>query len=195
MELQFLFTVEQAFQISGRGCVLVPGIPSFGNLPAIRVGDRIRLTKPDGRSLDTKVQGVELINYGARKPPEKISVPISLPAEIYKHDVPAGTQVHYLGRGNEKTSQVAARHIERLAVFGQMRTPKKQEPMALVLTTSNELVAAWEKEAVSRPRHVFLSPRLNWSKTGEIGLRASRISLMLQLLDRIRLRKEMRRPP
>jgi translation elongation factor EF-Tu-like GTPase len=101
MNLQFLFTVEQAFQISGRGCVLVPGIPSTVNLPSIKVGDRIRLTKPDGRSIDTTVNGVELINYGARKPPENISVPISLPATISKQDVPPGTQVHYLGRASE----------------------------------------------------------------------------------------------
>ena len=101
MDLQFLFTVEQAFQISGRGCVLVPGIPSTVSLPGVRVGDKIRLTKLDGGSFDTTINGVELINYGARKPPENISVPISLPASISKQDVPPGTRVHYLGRGCE----------------------------------------------------------------------------------------------
>lgn len=101
MDLQFLFTVEQAFQISGRGCVLVPGIPSASDRPNVRIGDKIRLTRPDGFSFDTTVTGVELINYGARKPPENISVPISLPSSIPKKDVPVGTQVHYLGRASE----------------------------------------------------------------------------------------------
>jgi hypothetical protein len=96
MRLPLLFTVEDAFQISGRGCVLVPGIGKTSEFSPVRVGDRIRLVKPNGEVIDTRIQGVEMINYGRRGPPKEIFAPILLPGPISKHDVPPGTHVYYL---------------------------------------------------------------------------------------------------
>lgn len=79
MKLPLLFTVEEAFEISGRGCVLVPGIGETSEVSNVQIGDRIRLVKPNGDVIDTSVSGVEMINYGRRVPLPKISVPISLP--------------------------------------------------------------------------------------------------------------------
>ena len=93
-----LFTVEEAFQISGRGCVLAKGIPVDAGLPDVRVGDQIRLVKPNGDSFETRIHGMEILNYGRRKP-EKFFIPILLPTEITKDKVPPGTCVFLIGEG------------------------------------------------------------------------------------------------
>lgn len=95
--LTLLFTVEDAFQIADRYCILVPGIPPTSSLPSIRVGDLIRLVKPNGEAIETHIHGVELLNYGQRPRPAVIHMPISLPPPITKQDVPPGTQVFYVG--------------------------------------------------------------------------------------------------
>lgn len=97
MEPILLFTVEHAFDITDRGCVLVPGPSAEPGAQSIRIGDRIRLCKPDGRSVDTVIQGVEMIGRRAR--PEIITAPILLPREISKDDVPTGTEVWLLPQG------------------------------------------------------------------------------------------------
>ena len=84
MSSTLLFIVEDAFQISGRGCVLVPG-------PSTEPGDPIRLVKPDGHAIDTCVRGVEMIHR--RPPPKVVTAPILLPKEITKDQVPVGTRV------------------------------------------------------------------------------------------------------
>jgi hypothetical protein len=86
-----LFTVADRFQIEGRGCVLVPGLPTEPGSPNVRNGARIRLRTPDGRETDTFIKAIEMISY--RKKPEKICVPILLPQDITKEDVPVGTEV------------------------------------------------------------------------------------------------------
>ena len=91
MEPVLLFTVEDAFQLSGRGCVLVPGPIAEAGGPEVRVGDPIRLAKPDGSHVDTVIHGVEMI--GRRPPPKVLTAPILLPAELSKADVPVGTKV------------------------------------------------------------------------------------------------------
>jgi hypothetical protein len=91
MSSTLLFVVEDAFQISGRGCVLVPGPSAEADGPALRVGDPIRLVKPDGQTVDTFVRGIEMIHR--RPPPKVITAPILLPKELTKDQVPVGTQV------------------------------------------------------------------------------------------------------
>jgi hypothetical protein len=86
-----LFTVADRFQIEGRGCVLVPGLPTEPGSPNVPRGARIRLRTPDGREIDTVIKAIEMISY--RKRPEKICVPILLPKDITKEDVPVGTEV------------------------------------------------------------------------------------------------------
>lgn len=86
-----LFTVADVFMIEGRGCVLLLGLPTEPGSPNIRRGARIRLQAPAGRVIDTSIRAIEMISY--RKRPEKIYVPILLPDDISKNDVPIGTEV------------------------------------------------------------------------------------------------------
>ena len=98
-----LFTVAEAFQISGRGCVLAKGVPVDAGLPDVQVGSAIRLVKPNGESIDTWIDGIEMMNYG-RRIPEKLYIPISLPRIILKQDVPPGTHVFLLMTETERLS-------------------------------------------------------------------------------------------
>jgi len=86
-----LFTVAERFQIEGRGCVLVPGIPCEPGFPSVDRGARIRLRTPTGREIDTFIRELEMIRY--QKPPEKIAAAVLLPHDITKEDVPIGTEV------------------------------------------------------------------------------------------------------
>lgn len=94
MDPVLLFIVEDAFQIAGRGCVLVPGPSAEQGSQRIRIGDGLRLRKPDGNSFDTVIQGVEMI--GRRPRPKVITAPILLPRDVKKGDVPTGTEVWLL---------------------------------------------------------------------------------------------------
>ena len=87
-----LFIVEHAFQISGRGCVLVPGLSTDPGGPMVSVDSSIRLVTPAGQIIDTHIRGVEMLNFGSRRP-EKITAPILVSAGITKEQVPAGTKV------------------------------------------------------------------------------------------------------
>ena len=89
--MQHLFTVADVFLIEQRGCVLVPGLPTEPGSPVVRKDSRIRLRTPDGREIDTTVRAIEMISY--RKRPERICLPILLPSDIAKSDVPVGTEV------------------------------------------------------------------------------------------------------
>jgi hypothetical protein len=91
MEPSLLFVVEDAFQITGRGCILVPGPVAEPGGPTLHVGDPIRLVRPDGKVIDTTVRAFEMI--GRRPPPKVITAPILLPPEITKDQVPIGTHV------------------------------------------------------------------------------------------------------
>lgn len=96
MEPVLLFTVQDAFQLTDRGCVLAPGPSAEPGAQAVRIGDRIRLRKPDGHSFDTFIRGLEML--GRRPRPEVITAAILLPKEITKHDVPKGTEVWLIPR-------------------------------------------------------------------------------------------------
>lgn len=94
MDPVLLFVVEDAFQITGRGCVLVPGPVAEVGGPEVRVGDRIQLVTPLGRTIETKIRGIEMV--GRRPRPKVITAPILLPPDVHKDDVPAGTKVFFL---------------------------------------------------------------------------------------------------
>jgi hypothetical protein len=74
-----LFIVEDIFWITGRGVVLLPGLgPKF-----LRVGTAIRLIRPDGSTIDTKIRGIGFNEYHD----------ILIGEGIRKEDVPKGTEV------------------------------------------------------------------------------------------------------
>ncbi len=91
MSATLLFIVEDAFQIAGRGCVLVPGPSTEAGGPVLHVGDPIRLIKPNGQAIETRIHGIEMIHR--RPSPKVITAPIALPDDITKDQVPAGTQM------------------------------------------------------------------------------------------------------
>ncbi len=90
-----LFTVAEAFQLSGRpGPVLVPGIPNMPDFPPIQIGTPILIVTPSGKRIDTQIAGVEMVNYGRRSLPDNPSVPIGLPSSLSKDQIPAGSKVY-----------------------------------------------------------------------------------------------------
>ena len=94
-----LFTVADRFQIEGRGCVLVPGLSTEQDSPSVPKGARIRLRTPAGKETDTFIKELEMISY--RNKPEKICIPILLPKDITKEDVPVGTEVLLIEAGGQ----------------------------------------------------------------------------------------------
>jgi hypothetical protein len=98
-----LFTVADRFQIEGRGCVLVPGIPTEPDSPIVPKGARLRLRTPEGKETDTFIKELAMISY--RKKPEKICIPILLPKDITKEDIPVGTEVLLIEEKHETTTK------------------------------------------------------------------------------------------
>ncbi len=96
MEPSLLFTVEQVFQTSNIGCVLAPGVTPGPSVPEVRVGDPIRLLKPNGEIVDTRIHSIPLFSYGSRPRPKVLTIPFVLPPQIAKEDVPLGTRVFHL---------------------------------------------------------------------------------------------------
>jgi hypothetical protein len=81
-----LSTVEAVFQIAGRGCVVVPGIPREGT-HHVRIGDPLILKLPNGQRLDTHVRGIEMLS------PPRPEMPILLGSELTKAQIPVGTEL------------------------------------------------------------------------------------------------------
>jgi hypothetical protein len=84
-----LFTVEDVFEIRGRGLlmtVLVPGIVPEGG-ERFRIGDPIILLKPDGSSMSVKIGFLEQIHPNPR---HELSIVLN---EVSKENVPIGTEV------------------------------------------------------------------------------------------------------
>lgn len=94
--MKLLLTVEDVFQLTGRGCILAPGLSGEPGVPPVKVGAPLRLVLANGIVRDTHVAGLEMLNYGARPRPAIITVPILLPTNIRKEDVPPGTKVYLL---------------------------------------------------------------------------------------------------
>ena len=82
-----LFTVTDRFSITGRGTVVVPGVPWKG-VPSVKRGDPLILRTPNGEIIETAIEDVERI-MGARIE----AFPVLLPSSIQKSDVPIGTEV------------------------------------------------------------------------------------------------------
>lgn len=81
--------VEDVFQITGRGCVIVPGFPADADLRG-RVGGTLLLKRPDGSEITTTIRGFEF--SGNPTLLERTGYAILL-ADVTKADVPIGTEV------------------------------------------------------------------------------------------------------
>lgn len=85
---KLLSVVEDVFQISSRGSVVVvPGIPRAGDWH-VRAGDCLTLKLPNGNEASTSVNGIEMAS-----PPHPLFIPILLGPGLTKDDVPIGTEI------------------------------------------------------------------------------------------------------
>ena len=94
LQMRLLFKVEDVFDITGRGCVLVPVVPDGLDFK-IRAEDRIQLRTPTGRLVDTHIASIELLKM--RDSPCRMT--IMLPRDLTKNDVPVGTEIWYPSEG------------------------------------------------------------------------------------------------
>jgi len=95
MSRLLILTVKEAFQISGRGCVLTPGLPASTKLK-LGPGTSVKLVRPDGESIDTVIQGLDAVHNRNDAEPE-IRFFIMLPGTITPTQVPSGTLVFWPG--------------------------------------------------------------------------------------------------
>lgn len=91
---QTLMTVDEALQVSGRGCLLFPMLrnPEGSNL---RVGAAVELLRPDGSIFISVIHGLEAVHNRREDAPE-IQFLIALPRTVNKSDAPKGTLVRVL---------------------------------------------------------------------------------------------------
>jgi len=90
--MTFLFKIEQAFEIRGRGRVIVPTIVE-GHHFKIRPQDPIRLRTPEGAHPRHSHRFCRVLKAGSRM----CRMGILLPTEVSEADVPKGTDV-WLGQ-------------------------------------------------------------------------------------------------
>lgn len=91
--LRFICVIDDVFQLTGRGCVITPGYTS--DLPRdlrVKIGDALRLKRPDGGEIDTVLRGIEMANLGD-------CMPLLLGANVTKSDIPIGTELWLVERG------------------------------------------------------------------------------------------------
>ena len=100
--MTLLCTVEDVFEIEGRGCVIAPGLDQSTS-PQIHLRNRdpISLHRPDGSSLNTHIHALEFLDCSNRR----WYVPILLPPNITKADVPIGTTVWLLTDSDDSNSK------------------------------------------------------------------------------------------
>jgi hypothetical protein len=90
--MEFLSKVADTFQIQGRGLVLVPEKPETDF--RIRVRIALELRTPGGRSLRTRIAGVEISTPLPGLGP--CGMAYSITHGITKDEVPAGTEIWFL---------------------------------------------------------------------------------------------------
>ena len=83
---RLLFQVAETFEINGRGLVLLPGIIPVGD-ERFRVGDPIRLKRPDGKEEDYPIGGLEMCT------PRRVADVALLLTNVTKVEVPIGSEV------------------------------------------------------------------------------------------------------
>ena len=85
-----LFRVTDVVDIREVGCVVLPGVPAPSDLiPVARKSDEILLRFPNGGERRTFIRGFESIRQKKFYP----EIPILLPREFKKADIPIGTEV------------------------------------------------------------------------------------------------------
>lgn len=90
----FLCEIEAVFELRGRACVIVPGVPC--ELPpgaaSIRPGTELLIVAPDGTELHTTLAALEMVGRG--RPMNR--VPFTLPGSVSKGQIAEGSKVYAL---------------------------------------------------------------------------------------------------
>lgn len=88
---QRLSVVEDTFELSGHGSlIVVPGIPR--DTPwVVKVGERLTIKRPDGSELSTSVGGIEMTS-----PPSPKGWALMLGPNVSKAMAPVGSEVWLL---------------------------------------------------------------------------------------------------
>lgn len=89
--MKFIEKVEDVFDVSGRGCVIVPGIP-YSFEPKIGVGAELEIRNPSGRRVHAILKGVEMINRGR---PMK-HAPFLVDRDVKKSDIEIGAELYLI---------------------------------------------------------------------------------------------------
>ena len=87
--MKFIEEVEHVFDISGRGCVVVPGIPNSFE-PSLSVGAQLQFNNPSGSIVRATIQGIEMINRGKLMNHS----PFSLDRSVKKSDIEPGAKMY-----------------------------------------------------------------------------------------------------
>jgi hypothetical protein len=86
-----LYEIEEALSISGRGCVLMPGMLEVENV-TLKQGNRVKLVPPVGSPFESRIHSLDAIHNRSSTQPE-IRVLVVLPASVSKQAVPSGTKL------------------------------------------------------------------------------------------------------
>ncbi len=89
--MKFIEEVEDVFEIRGRGCVIVPGIPYSFEL-TVGIGSELEIHNPSGSVVLTKLKGVEMLNRG--KPMNHI--PFCVTLDVKKGDIEIGAKLYLI---------------------------------------------------------------------------------------------------
>jgi translation elongation factor EF-Tu-like GTPase len=96
--MKFVSKIDDVFDISERGCIVVPGVP-YTFEPTVVVGAAIEIRNPDGRTIQTQVKAFEMINRG--RPMD--SAPFLLPRDLKKQDIQVGADIFLLIANEQNT--------------------------------------------------------------------------------------------
>jgi hypothetical protein len=88
--MQLLCVIEDVFEISGRGCVVVPGVPHGLPVP-LSPGARVLIEAPTGKKFEIEIAGFEMVNRG-----RPLSHVPFLVKNVAKDALPIGSRV-FLG--------------------------------------------------------------------------------------------------
>ena len=103
MKPELLSVIEEVFCIEGRGCVITPGIPKDCRF-VVKVGYLIEIRSSGASAIASKIAGIEMICR--RNSSHPLFIPIMLPRNISKVNLPAGAEVWLMEpRSAQRTEQ------------------------------------------------------------------------------------------
>ncbi len=135
--MDYLFTVDDTFQIEDRGLILGHGLPQTSEITLFR-GNYLILRRPDLSIVKAILAEIPMIRYRPDVAPEDRTTPIMLNKGISKSDVPIGTEV-FLEKPNTEFVRRAIDVISRnsnveYGIFGIIDSSKFFPPRELLNT-------------------------------------------------------------